>query len=244
MALTSKIEPSRFQYHLQLWGDLIYGSKDELQALGLAQGMAFPGEPGGPRRELKVIDPRGFPCRIKQAEHHGTGQFLASIPFPGREYQDRPVEDFAPGVTVERLWYADCYRGASDALIKAGLVRADQFPGAPGRGKTVAKFLADGTPAPLGCCGLTLGPGGMVISRKTTRLFEVCVRIDIDEENRRHEADLRERAKYERRMAAMPRPRPLVAAPREAAAQARRAQLRLVWSRPAPGFAIRNIDNS
>lgn len=122
-------------------------------------------------------------------------------------------------------------------------MRADQFPGAPGRGKNVAKFMADGTPAPQMASRDASGSGGMTIRRKTTRIFDVYVNVDINEINRRIEAGRMAQADYERRMAAMPRPGPLVAASREAAAQARRAQLLLVWSKPAPSFAIRNTDN-
>jgi len=210
---SNRDEQLRLEYTLLPWGDLIYGTKDELQALGLGQGMAFPGEPGGPRRRLAVTDSRGFPCKIARADHCGV-------------------------VTLERMVWGDLYCGTPSALIKAGLVSATQFPGAPGMGKTVTKFLSDGTVAPAGCRLFTLGPGGVSIRRASTRLFSVRVLVDKDEENRRQQEGLAENEDYERRMSALPRPRPLVAADREVAAKTRRAQLRLVWSRPAPAFSI------
>jgi len=235
---SNRDEQLRLEYTLLPWGDLIYGTKDELQALGLGQGMAFPGEPGGPRRRLAVTDSRGFPCKIARADHCGVGRFSALILIPGRERPEPVLEDYAPGVTLERMVWGDLYCGTPSALIKAGLVSATQFPGAPGMGKTVTKFLSDGTVAPAGCRLFTLGPGGVSIRRASTRLFSVRVLVDKDEENRRHQEGLAENEDYERRMSALPRPRPLVAADREVAAKTRRAQLRLVWSRPAPAFSI------
>ncbi|MCX7173156.1 MAG: hypothetical protein NT159_04355, partial [Proteobacteria bacterium] len=76
-------EPRPFLYEMLDWGDLIYGTKDELQALGIATDVAFPGEIGGPKRILEVIDPRGFHCKIKR--WRGSDTFGASIVFPGRE---------------------------------------------------------------------------------------------------------------------------------------------------------------
>lgn len=46
------------------WGDLIEGTKEQLQALELGIGLAFPGEVGGPQIELKVRDSRGYPVRV------------------------------------------------------------------------------------------------------------------------------------------------------------------------------------
>lgn len=232
MQLASTTKPPRFQYTLPPWGELIYGTKDELQDLGLGQGMAFPSEPGCPRRTLKITDPRGFPCKIERAEYHGNGQFSACIHIPGRECPDAALENYAPGVTLERIIWADFYSGTSDALIKSGLVRATQFPGAPGMGKTIAKFLADGTVAPAGCNLSRLSPGCMSIWRATTRIFNVYVVVDETERSRRYETARAKTDDYERRMASMPRPTPLAVPSRDAAAQARRAQLRLVWSNP------------
>ncbi len=239
MALISRQEPSRFSYQLLLWGELIYGSKDELQALGLAPGMAFPGEPGGPRRRLKITDPRGFACKIECAKYVGEGQFMAAIRLPGREQPAPLIETYAPGVTLERIWWGDFYRGTADALIKAGLVRAEQFPGMPGMGKTTAKFMADGTVAPVGGGRHNLGPGSMTIDRDTTRLFTVSIHADVDESNRRHEAMIAADRAHAQYLATLPRPAPLVAPDREAAAQKRRAQLRLVWSKPTAPCRIK-----
>lgn len=38
-----------FEYKELSWGDLIYASKDALQAMGVGVGLAFPGEASGPK---------------------------------------------------------------------------------------------------------------------------------------------------------------------------------------------------
>lgn len=235
-------EPSRFQYNLRPWGDLIYGSKEELQALGLGQGMAFPGELGGPRRKLKITDPRGFPCKIERAEYYGDGQYSAVIDLPGRErnfYLQAPHE-VAPGVIkhVRCRWF-DEYNGSGNDLIASGLVSPGTLPGDPGMRKTATTILPDGSIG-RGAYGESQ-PGGRYIKLTGKHRFKVCIFVSEEESNRRDEAERAAEAEYLRRMAAMPRPKPLVAAPREAAAQAQRAQLRLVWSRPAPGFTIQGM---
>lgn len=54
----------QLEYHELPWGDLIYGTKHQLQALGLGVDRYFPGEPGGPVRQMTVVDPRGFRTTI------------------------------------------------------------------------------------------------------------------------------------------------------------------------------------
>lgn len=233
MALESINKQSRFEYLMSPSGELIYGTQEDLQAIGLGRGLAFPGEPGGPKRTLKITDPRGFPCKIEQAGFRGDGLFSASIIIPGRERDYFPeVEQYAPGVTLERLIWTDMYQGTSDSLINAGLVHATQFPGAEGLGKTITKFLPDGSPAPRGCKLSRLGAGSKSIRRATSRIFNLFVVIDQAEAKRRGDASISDRNDYELRMAYQPRPAPLVAPTSEAVAQARRSQMRLAWSAP------------
>lgn len=229
--LTANSQPaSDYTYHLETWGDVIFGSREALQALGLGVGMAFPSEPGGRRRALNVVDPRGFPCTISLSRS-GLWTYCAAIHFPGRQ-RPSDTRPYAPGVTLEHLWWSDLYTGASDALISAGLVSATQFPGAPGLGKTVASFKADGSPAPIGRRVDSAEPGTMTI-RRFGKNFNVYLHVDADECERRNQERRARELAYEKCMVALPRPAPLVAADRQSAAHARRAQMRLAWSRPA-----------
>lgn len=225
-----QMESTGLRYEQTPWGELIYGTKEELQRLGIGKDCEFPIG----RRRLEIVDPRGFKCTIRRDRWHGEEQFSAAIVFPGREQIFGPAESFAPGVTCERLHYADLYRGTLEALTQPGLVRAAQFPGAPGIGKTVAAFDASGNLVPS-----HLRPrGGVTIRRASTRLFNVYFYVDADEEDRRWQSERSAREEYERRMAALPRPSPLVAPDRETAAKVRRADLRLAWSRPLSTFTL------
>lgn len=99
---TGRVKP--FEYNQLIWGDLIYGTKAELQAIGLGIDMPFPGEPGGPKRLLNVRDPRGFATKIDRG-WDGI-RYCASIPFPGRHRPENPWVEVAPGLKKrEGSWY-------------------------------------------------------------------------------------------------------------------------------------------
>jgi len=233
MALTQ--ETSSFQYKQFPWGDLIRGSKAELQDLGIAPGMAFPGEPDGKKLRVYCTDPRGFRCCIER-DRWADDYYSCSIHFPGRESPEAPVEEIAQGVTMQRMWWGKLYQGRAEALVAAGLVRPDRLPGSPGLGRTVVYLDPRGQPTDRHGAHEV---GGMVIKKDGPRQLYLSVHdAGMEEQNRRYEAQWQEHAAWERRMAALPRPRPLVAPSREAAAREQRQQLRLVWSRPAPTFTI------
>ena len=219
-----------FTYNQTWWGELIYGTKQELQALGLAPGLPFPGEMGGPARTLKVVDPRGLPCKIEQPRI-SDGVYSASILYPNRDGMQAVFATAYPGVTVEHLPYADLYRGRAAAVIAAGLVGADQLPGAPGLRKTSAYFYADG--AVMAGRQLDQMPEGAKHVRRQGK-YQVNVYVFTSPEV----AELRgyrgriEAEEFMRRMLALPRFPPLVPPDRDATARARRAQMRLVWSKP------------
>ena len=137
-----------FEYGEFDWGDSITGTKAQLQALGLGDGMAFPGEEGGPKRSMTVIDPRGFAAKIERPWGGNKQLYVARIPFPGRTMPSLTLTrgDFAPGVVVDRIGYTcDEYRGSAEALAAAGLVRPEQMPGQPAMRKVRVTVLPDGT---------------------------------------------------------------------------------------------------
>lgn len=226
-------QPARsvpFKYDQCWWGELIYGTKQELQELGLAPGLTFPGEPYGPPRILKVVDPRGLPCSINQFCKR-EGVYSAFIRYPDRDSIKRVLATAHPGVTVEHLAYADLYRGRAEAVIAAGLVRADQLPGAPGLRKTSACFYADGSVMTERQWDQS-HEGAKSVSRKGKYQVHVYVYVSSEEETLRRDRERIEENEFTRRMWALPRFRPLVPPDRDAVAKGRRAQMCLVWSKP------------
>lgn len=138
-------EPLKYQQ--LVWGDLIHGTKSQLQSLGIGLDQAFPGEQGRKKKwQITVLDPRGFETRIAPSRYEGEGIYCASIRFPGRSFnrwESRLVE-IATGVTLVKYIWRDCYRGSKEALCAAGLVEPWQFPGQPGMRKMRVTILASG----------------------------------------------------------------------------------------------------
>lgn len=208
-----------FEYKQLLWGDLIYGTKERLQSIGIAAGMAFPGEPGGPKRQLRVTDPRGLTAKV-ESSYMEEGIFSVSIPFPGR---DSPAyasstSVFAPGVRKEEFPWYDSYTGTALALVAAGLVRQDRLPGKPGMRKTKVTILPDGslpTGAPTANCPAAREPGAVSIYKKSKTAFTVHVIAPHAERERRGEENSRAEREWESRMRSLPRPAPLCRLPEE-----------------------------
>lgn len=91
------------------------------------------------------------------------------------------------GVRVDTspLW-GNIYQGTAEALVAAGLVRLDQLPGQPGRGKTVAAYLPDGTMLPIRHNrSASSEPGLMSIRRSSTRQYQLSICVDEAEQTRR-----------------------------------------------------------
>lgn len=91
------------------------------------------------------------------------------------------------GVRVDTspLW-GNIYQGTAEALIAAGLVRFDQLPGQPGRGKTVATYLPDGTMLPIrNNRSSSSEPGLVTIHKASARQYRVSVCVDEAEHERR-----------------------------------------------------------
>lgn len=213
MAVTNLRPPSVLEYEQLPWGDLIYGTKEQLQSIGIAAGMAFPGEPNGPKRSLQVTDPRGFTTKVEASSYKGEGIFSASISFPGR---DRPeygrVTDFSPGVSKRESPWGDIFTGTAESLSAAGLIRHDQLPGQPGMRKVTVTILADGSlpkGSPTANCREADEPGVIRISRKSKALYEVCVRVSDEEAQRRSDEHSRAEREWENRMMSLQRPAPL-----------------------------------
>lgn len=222
----------QFEYTHLPWGEIIRGSKSELQSLGIAVDMAFPGELGGPARKMTVRDPRGFKTSVERWYKEG---YSALISLPGREREPEQWADFAPGVRICRSGYCDTYVGTADALAHAGLARVDQFPGQPGARKVTVTIFADGT--------VPCGPptaynkranevGAKQIMRASKHTF--CIRVKVDEATAtpRLEKERLADKEYAARMRALPRPAPLTCG-KPMPERVVKGHLSLVWSAKA-----------
>lgn len=94
-----------------------------------------------------------------------------------------------PALKVHRHPYWDEYIGTADQLIEAGILQAGQFPGDPGRGKTMVSYTADGQPRVRGC---DKGAGYCQVRRLSRTMFNVTVRVD-EKETKRRQDEERER---------------------------------------------------
>ncbi len=233
-----------FKYHEYLWGDLICGTKGQLQVIGIGVGLAFPGEIGGPQKKLNTVDPRGFKCVVKHARGEADGLFEAWITFPEREqlFGFSDWEPFAPGVQRKAMYWTDDFLGSADDLVSAGLVPAGFFPGLPGMRKTRVIILPDDslfTGSPTANYGRR--PGTKRVEKASGGKYHVEIRIPHDLGELRAEECRRRDAQWAAKIMALPRP-PRVDGPlratRNQEATASRSALRLVWSKPsfAPGF--------
>lgn len=210
---TRRIEP--FEYNQLIWGDLIYGTKNELQAIGLGIGMAFPGEPGGPKRLLNVRDPRGFATKI--VRRFNSSRYCASIRFPGRSWPEPRWVEVSPGLKKSEGPWGDEFIGTPEALAAAGLVRVDQLPGQPGMRKVRVTIFPDGSVAggvPTANHREARMPGAKSIERASKTTYSVTVSIPEDERKKREYVYQRAERDYELRMQALQRPAPLKAPPR------------------------------
>lgn len=228
-------------YYQYDWGDGVEGTKAQLQALGLGTGLAFPGEPGGPRRQLWTRDPRGYEVSISQGLSDGL--YWASITFPGWPMSpcfEEKWEHFAPGVRLHKLCHSDVFVGSAEALVAAGIVRGEHLPGQPGMRKTCVRILPDGTVFAGATTASHYGfyqPGARRIRKASGSRFCVYVRVSREEEAHRNAIKRAAVAEWERTVRALPRP-PRLDAPTPAAPPPRtRDHLRLVWSAPIRGAA-------
>lgn len=235
-----------FKYMHPLWGELIYGSKRELQALGIGVGIAFPGETGAPKQSLSCTDPRGFPCKICRERRFEGEDFSASIVFPDRNFEEEeyePPREIAPGVMRRAAaWWYDEYRGTAEALVAAGIVGRSQFPGYPGMRKVMQSILPNGEPV-LGHPkaarpAAARAPGAKTVEKASRDTYKVRVRVTPEVLSIRKGMSKRFYDEQDARLRAMPRPAPLVAPDREANARKRRAELRLAWSKPLSTFTL------
>ena len=203
----SAVPTHRFDARAETWT----GTKRQLQAVGIGVGLTFPGEPGGPRRELHTTDPDGYEVVValhwEQATEETTYRAFSCY----LERWAEPWLHFAPGVRMRKLDYCDEYKGDSASLAAVGLVRLELMPGQPGRPKVRAHFFADGSAATI----------NHLPFEKRTELSQLPGFCTVQKEGKAFLVDIKlDNAERERRMAASK----VAEAAREAAAKDARAK--------------------
>ena len=182
-------------YSRYSWGENWDGTKEQLQAVGIATGLKFPGEPGGPVRKMTVIDRLGLKVEIiRDYDRTLPQRYDVRRPFRDgsadrRARRAQRTTQYAPGVTLYKNDYCtDDYTGTAEALVGARLVRLDQLPGQPGRGKVRTTFDADGAYISKNTRNTgahRYGHGYTAIEVAGKHNFTVCVRVSEEEAARR-----------------------------------------------------------
>lgn len=190
-------------YDLQPWGELIYGTKEQLQALGIGVDVQFPAKRN---TYVRVKDPRGFKTKISCNSYLKEGIYSASISYPDRDRPDKEWASYAPGVRVRKYVWFDEYNGTAEALVSAGVIQLRHSPGQPGMGKIQVTLSPDKEPVSGPQKRM---PGHTIINRVSKSNFRVRVVIPLEERELRQEAHARRDEEWENKMAALPRPAPL-----------------------------------
>jgi hypothetical protein len=201
------------------WGEIIYGTRAHIQRFGIAEGCAFPGEVGGPRRRLNVKDPRGFDTRIEihrgiEGRRDANG-FVASISYPARDIAAPEWQDVYSGVRCRAVDWFDEFVGTAQALVAAGLLSEGQFPGLAGMRRVRVRIAPDGAVIdgpPTRVDARTKLPGSKCVEKAGASAWRVRVYVSDEVAKRRREvSDATEWAAVAA-FKRMPRPAPLVCA--------------------------------
>lgn len=139
------------------WGETFTGTSAQLRSVGIAVDVAFPGEPGGPKRSMTATHDNGLRVEIKRAAAwQGPNLFEVRMPYRDARQIEAArrrarTSTFAPGVKLYRdAWRSDIYTGKASALVAAGLVRVEDLPGQTGRPAKSVTYLACGKQAVVG----------------------------------------------------------------------------------------------
>lgn len=191
--------PQPLEHVWRPWGEHWQGTKAQLQAIGIGVGLSFPGEGGVTARStIHTKDRRGVSVDIQYRHWGAAGQYLASSNYrPGARKRAEVNRRNALAVALDHgvmqfrhQARSDEYVGTGPALVALGLVRADELPGAPGKGKTMVTFDANGARTPQGSNG-DGRPGGRQIFRRGRARFALLISLPVDVSSDRRAADKR-----------------------------------------------------
>lgn len=202
------IAASEPRHIARYWGELIYASKSQIQNLGIGVSRLFPGEPNGPKRAIRALDPRGYECVIAFATRYhpyDDEQFVVSISYPGRRFTEECHEYFSEGITrSQHLYWCDDYIGSENDLVAAKIVSAGLFPGRPEMQKHLVPVLPDGTRA-TGRDPRMDERNSRTVKRIAGGKYLVRVRIGNDESEARRDKQKERYEEYESKIETLPR---------------------------------------
>jgi hypothetical protein len=251
MADQLNVSGAPLTYSQFTWGDCIRGTKEQLQALGLAVGRAFPGEPGGggARSKLKTLDPHGFEVRIrKDLYQSGDDVFTADRYFP--HWPERPAmcqaQPFAIGVRLERAPWWDEYVGTPADLIAAGVLTAEDLSAFTESGRRKLTIYADGTieTRRVPEYNKSRESGARRIQQKSRWAVAVQVLISNEEHDARFAADKKTEREWEQKVKAMPRPPRLMPVSDGALTQRQHAEATAARDTCFQGFLAKLVANA
>lgn len=236
---------AHLNYEQFYWGEVITGTKEQLQSLGIGVGRAFPDEPGGNRRKFSVRDPRGYIVEIER-RNNDAGIYLAKVRFPNVPVPPKAETVVAfPGVKMVRITWGDQYTGSAQDLVAAGLVRHDQLPGMPGMRTTRVTIFADGSlPGGPICSPLTQRakePGARCVERASKLTYRVTVVISKIEQVLRYHCEDVNRRFFEHQVRGLPRPAKLQPMPESKRLSLEAAQASAARDMGFQGFLARIV---
>jgi hypothetical protein len=233
------------------WGDCIIGTKQQLQALGLAVGRAYPGELGGAGKgsRMRTLDRYGYKVEIKRDRRPSCEQmFTAHRYFPN--WPERPYDNvkrpFAPGVRRRMCPWWDEYFGTGSDLVAAGVLSAEHVSALAASGRKSLTVYADGTlqTGPIACSSRRKEPGCRRIQQTARGTLEVRVMISYEEHETRAQADKKAERDWEAKVSRLQRPPRLTPVSDRVLIQRRAAEAEAARDVCFQGMLSKLVDNS
>jgi hypothetical protein len=96
--------------------EILFGTKAQLQAVGIGVGEPFPGEPDGGERALHVRDERGYRVVISRAHYVWPGVFRASVKPPDAAPARSVQSNDEPAPTVDAKSFPKTHEEYREAM--------------------------------------------------------------------------------------------------------------------------------
>lgn len=128
MATENVTEPGAIEHNRYQWGEVLRGTKSQIQDAGIGVGTAFPGEPGAQPRQITVKDSRGLKARIKKGSRwRGPGIYEVEIPYPASMVERNRNEALAEARRAAEAKIRSWMHQSEDSYRRATMRAADAF---------------------------------------------------------------------------------------------------------------------